>query len=302
MFVFLKRICRAGWQNFFREKEAIFPTIFVLLITIFLISTIFLLKETGSFLIALIKEKADIAVYFKEDVLEEEILKIKEFISKMPGIKEVEYISKEKVLEKFVQRYGQNPGYMEALEMVGENPFLAALTIKAYEPSQYETIQQLLEKEEFKNLIDHLSYPQSKTVIERIFSFSSMVEKIGFSLAILFLLISGLVTFNTIKLAILNSKTEIEIQRMVGASDWFIQGPFLVQGIICGTIAFIMASISFAAFCWFVGERLQYYLGGLNIFEIFLSNFWKLTALQFFPGIFLAIFSSYVAVRKYLKI
>lgn len=302
MFTSLKRIFKFGWQNFFREKEAIFPTIFVLLITIFLISIIFLFKEGGSFLINLLKERADIAVYFKEDVGEEEILKAKDLLLKLPEVKEVEYISKEKAMEKFLQRYGHNPSYMEALEMVGQNPFLAALKIKAFEASQYEVIQKFLEMHEINNFIDHLSYPQSKTLIERIFSFSSLVKKVGFFLAIFFILVSSLVTFNTIRLAILNSKAEIEIQRMVGASNWFIQGPFLVQGMIFGTIAFLIAFLSFTAFCWFLGPKLQFYLAGLNIYDIFLENFWNFFSLQFFSGIFLAVFSSFVAVRKYLKI
>lgn len=302
MFTSLKRIFKFGGQNFFREKEAIFPTIFVLLITIFLISTIFLLREVGGFLITLLKERANIAVYFKEDVKEEEILKVKDYLLRLPEVKGIEYISKEEALEKFIQRYGQNPSYMEALEMVGQNPFLAALNIKAFEASQYEIVQKVLEKNDLKELIDHLSYPQSKTVIERIFSFASLIEKIGFSLAIIFLLISILVTFNTIRLAILNSKTEIEIQRMVGASNWFIQSPFLVQGMICGTIAFIISFLSFAAFCWFLGPRLENFLAGLNIFGIFLKNFWILFFLQFFTGILLAIFSSLFAIRRYLKI
>lgn len=302
MLISLKRILKSGWENFLRDKETIFPTIFVLLIAISLASSIFFLKEVGSFLINFIKEKADISVYFKENISEEEILKIKEDLLKIPEVKSVEYVSREEALQRFIQRYKDNPIYMESLEMVGKNPFLAALNIKAFEASQYALIEKFFEKKEFESLIDYTSYPKSKMMIERIFSLTSFAEKIGISLAILFLLVAILINFNTIKLAILNSKTEIEIQRMVGASNWFIQGPFLVQSIICGILAAFISLLTLTFACWFLAPKLETFLAGLNIFHLYVKNFWILFLIQIGSGILLAVVSSTIAIRKYLKI
>ncbi len=302
MFTSLKRIFKFGWQNFSRDKEANFPTIFVLLIAIFLISSIFLLRDVGGHLINVVKEKADISVYFKEDVSEEEILKLKAILLKLPEIKAVEYISKEEALERFIKRYSDNSSHLETLEIIGGNPFLATLNIQAFEASQYETIEKFFKKKDFENLIDHLSYPKSKEMIEKIFSFTALVKKIGISLAVIFLVASVLVTFNTIKLAILNSKTEIEIQRIVVAPNWFIRGPFLVQGIICGAIAVFISFLGFILLCWFLAPRLESFLAGLNIFDLFLKNFWILFFLQIATGTLLAVISSAIAIRKYLKV
>lgn len=301
MFTSLRRILKSGWENFLRDKETIFPTIFVLLIAIFLASSILFLKDVGSFLITSIKEKADISVYFKEGVSEEEILKVKEDLLKNPEVKNVEYISREETLQRFIQRYKDNPNYMESLEMVGGNPFLAALNIKVFEASQYAVIEKFFEKKEINSLIDHQSYPQSKIVIEKIFSLTSFVERIGIFLAILFLVIAVLVNLNTIRLAIYNSREEIKIQRLVGASNWFIRGPFLVQGAMAGIFAALICLLVFGLIIWIFSPKVEIFFPGLNIFQFFVSNFWIIVLIQLATGISLGVISSTLAIRKYLK-
>jgi cell division transport system permease protein len=302
MFTSLKRVIKFGFKNFIREKETIFPTVFVLFLTVFFIGFVFLIKDIGTSLIEAIKEKAEISVYFKEDVKEEEILKIKEEILKVPGVEKVNYVSKEEALQRFLQRYRENPVYVESLEIIGKNPFLASLGIKSQDVGSYELVNQYLEKEEIKKFIDHTSYSKSKEIIEKIFSFTSLARKIGIGIVIVFLVVAVLVNFNTIKLAILNSRNEIEIQRMVGATDWFIRGPFLVQSIIYGVLAAVLSLSFLALICWFSGPRLREFLVGIDLFNLFLSKLNFLFLIQFLTGIFLPVISTLLATRRYLKI
>ncbi len=302
MLISLKRIIKFGFKNFVREKETIFPTVFVLFLTVFSIGLIFLVRDIGASLIEAIREKAEISIYFKEDAKEEEILKIKEELLKVPGVEKINYISKEEALQKFLQRYQQNPIYVESLEIIGKNPFLASLNIKSQDVGSYELVNQYLEKEEVKKFVDHTSYSKSKEVIEKIFSFTSFARKIGIGIAVVFLVVAILVNFNTIKLAILNSKNEIEIQRMVGATDWFIRGPFLVQSIIYGILATFLSLSFLALICWFFGPRLKEFLIGIDLFSLFSIKFKFLFLVQFLTGIFLPVASTLLATRRYLKI
>jgi cell division transport system permease protein len=302
MLISLKRIIKCGLLNLIREKETIFPTIFVLFLTVFFIGLIFLVKEIGIVLIDILREKTEISVYFKEDTKEEEIFKIREELFKIQGVKKVTYVPKEEALQKFIQRHNKNPVYLESLEIIGGNPFLASLNIKSEAIEGYELVNQYLEKEEIKKVIDHTSYSKSREVIEKIFSFTSLAKKIGIGISVIFLIVAILVNFNTIKLAILNSKKEIEIQKIVGATDWFIRGPFLVQSIIYGVLA-VLLSISFLALiCWFLGPRLNEFLIGIDLFSLFLSKFKFLFLIQFLIGIFLPIISTFLVTRRYLKI
>lgn len=302
MLITFKRILKAGWLNFRRDGGIALATIFILFMAIFLVSSIFLLKDASQFLISSIEEKVDISVYFKEDSLEEDVLQVGEEISKIPEVKEVEYVSKEMALQTFVARHKNDPLLMEALKEVGTNPFLAALNIKAWESGQYEKIALFLENPSFKNLIEKVDYYERRPVIERLFSLTVFTQRTGILLSVVLIIVAILVTFNTIRLAILNSCEEIKIQRIVGASNWFIRGPFLVQGAIAGIFATLISLFVFTLTCWILAPKIEILFPGLNLFNFLVKNLKFLIPLQLFTGISLGVISSLIAFRKYLKV
>jgi len=159
-----------------------------------------------------------------------------------------------------------------------------------------------LENSNFKDQIDGVDYCKRKPVIEKIFSLTSLFNKTGIFLSIILIITAILVTFNTIRLAILNSIEEIKIQRLVGASNWFIRGPFLVQGVISGFIAVLISALIFSFICWFLSPKIEFFFAGLNLFNLFIKNLWILLLIQFATGILLAVISSTIAIRKYLKV
>ena len=263
------------------------------------------MKDISQILISAIREKADISVYFKEAAQEEEILNVQEELSKIPGVKDVEYVSKEKALEDFVQRHKDNPVLMGSLEEVGGNPFLAALNVRAFEASQYQAVVNFLDATltpAEQNLIEKVDYYQRKPVIERIFALTSGAGKVGISLSIVLAIVAILVAFNTIRLAILNQAEEIKIQRLVGASNWFIRGPFLVQGAISGIISTLISLLIFTLICWFLGPKIEFLFSGLNVWKFFTGNFFTIILIQLSTGILLGAISSSIAIRKYLKV
>lgn len=298
----LKRIIKSGWQDFFRDGGLAAATVFILFLAVFLVSSLFLFREISHFLISSLEDKVDISVYFKDGTLEEDILNVKEELLKISQIKSIKYVSKEQALIDFMEKHKNEPVLMESLEEVGGNPFLPALNVKAWQASQYEAVSNFLESSGFKNSIEKVDYLQRKPVIERIFSLSSMVEKAGIVLSIILALIAVLVTFNTTRLAIYKEKDEIIIQRLVGASNFFIRGPFLVQGVICGLFAAVLCLIIFTLFCWLFSSRISFFFPDLNIFQLLLENFWILILIQLIFGIGLAVLSSFIAIRKYLKV
>lgn len=262
MITYFKRIFRAGWQNFSRDWGISIATIFILVMAIFLVSSLLIFRDANRFLISSLQEKADISVYFKESLSEEEIFNIKDELSRIPEVKAINYVSQEKAKEIFVEKHKDDPVLMGALEEVG-NPFLASLSIKAWQASQYQAVVNFLEKDNFKEMIEKVDYYQNRPIIERIFSLTSFFDKAGIILTLILVIVAILVTFNTIRLAIYNSAEEIKIQRLVGAGNWFIRGPFLVQGTICGIIATLICLLIFSLTCWFLARKLNFSLPGL---------------------------------------
>jgi len=295
----LKRIIISGWQNFSRDGGIAVATIFILVMVIFLASTIFLSKDISQFLITSLQEKADISVYFKEFVLEDDILKIKEKLSQVPEVKNVEYVSKKEAIKRLVEKH---PQLKESVQETEGMLNLASLNVNVFEANQYQPVVNFLENSNFKDQIDGVDYYKRKPVIEKIFSLTSLFNKTGIFLSIILIITAILVTFNTIRLAILNSIEEIKIQRLVGASNWFIRGPFLVQGVISGFIAVLISALIFSLICWFLSPKIEFFFAGLNLFNLFIKNLWILLLIQFATGILLAVISSTIAIRKYLKV
>jgi len=303
MFTLLRRIFRASWLNFKRNLGLSLATIFILLVTISLITSLFLFRKISQFLIADLEAKVDISVYFKEDAPEEEILKAEEKISKMPEVKEVEYVSREMAQEKFIQKHKDNPLLMASLQELGENPFLASLNIKAQKPEDYEIIANFLENSDFKDYIEQpIDYYQRKPIIDKLSLITSVVDKTGIGVSIILVFLSFLVAFNTIRLAIFNQREEISIMRLVGASNWFIRAPFLIQGIISGFFATLITIFISFLVCWFLGPKLEIFLPDFNLKNLFFQNFWVLFLIQLLSAMALSIFSSLIAMRRYLKV
>lgn len=302
MLTLIKRIFRSGWQSFSRDGEITVITVFILFLTISLVTSLFLFKDISQLLISSIQEKVDISVYFKEGIPEEDVLSVKKEIAKIPEVKEIEYISQEQALQSFVERHKDDFTLMESVREVGINPFLASLNIRAWDTNQYGRVSNFLEASEFGNIIEKVDFYERKSVIEKISSLTSAVNRFGIVFSIILIIVAILVTFNTIRLSIYHLKQEIKVQKLVGASNLYIRGPFLVQGAISGFLASLICLLVFTILTWFLSPRLVSFFPELRLFSLFVNNFWNIFLLQLVTGIGLGIFSSTIAIRKHLKV
>lgn len=296
-----KRAIKSGWQGFSRDGGLVLANIFILVLTISVITSLFLFKESSKFIMESLREKVDVSVYFKYDVSEDEILGVQKEIASISEVKSVSYVSRDEALEVFIERHKDDPVLLESLEEVGINPFLASLDVKAFEASQYETVAALLESFRFESLVEKVDYHERKPVIDKIYSLTSNFNVIGIAVSLLFAIIAALVTFNTIRLAIYSLREEIKIQRLVGASNWFIRGPFLFQGAVAGGIAALGCLLFFTLLTFILSSKIEVLFPGLNVFVLFVSNFWLILLLQLVSGVGLGIVSSSIAVRRYLE-
>ncbi|MBZ1345347.1 MAG: permease-like cell division protein FtsX [Candidatus Nealsonbacteria bacterium] len=301
MFILFKKLFHSSWIGFQRNSTLSIATIFILVIIIVLITGLFIFQKSAEFLIAQIQEKIDVSVYFKEGVLENEILKLKEELVNLPQVKSVNYISREEAERRFREKYKDDPILMASLEEIG-NPFLAHLDIKVFAAGQFEIIEDFLKKSPYRDLILETDYFQRKAMIERIFALTADIYHFGIILILILGLVGILVAFNTIKLAIYSQKEEIGIMRLVGASNWFIRGPFLVQGFISGIFSFLIAFLITLAICYFLSPKIEGLFAGLDIFAFFVNNFWTIILIQAATGLGLGMISSLIAVRKYLEV
>ncbi len=250
----------------------------------------------------IVQEKVEVSVYFKEDSPEEDILECSETISRIPEVKEVEYISQDEALEMFAERHREDPLLMESLEELGVNPFLASLSIRAMDSGQYQSIIDSLEISQYQPLIHKIDYYQKKPILEKLNSIHYQVNKFGFIFSVILGMIAVLVAFNQVQLSLHNSKQEIGIMRMVGASNFFIRGPFVIQGIMIGTLAALIAALIFGGGLLGLNSKIESAFPGLNLLGFFTANFLTIFSFQLLTGIGIGVFASLIAIRKYLKV
>lgn len=301
MWITFKRVIKSGFKNFWRNGWLSTATIGVMVLTLVVISILLMLNIVATGVLNNLQSKIDISVYFKLEANEEDIFVVQSQLEKLEEVEHVEYVSREEALAKFREKHQDNPYLIQSLQELGENPLEASLNIKAKEASQYQAINSFLEGISYKNIIDKVDYRQNKEVIERLSAIISNVKMVGLSLSGLLILVVVLVTFNSIRLAIYSSREEIKIMRLVGANNWFIRGPFIVEGVLYGVISCLLTvGILYPAF-YFISPKLSSFLPIEDFFVYFQSNLWALLGVLLGLGVILGVLSSYFAVRKYLK-
>jgi len=303
MLTSLKRVLKFSWIGFLRNKALVFEVIFVITISISLITCLFLSQGISEFLINYLQDKADISVYFEQNTSEQEIIKVEEALYQFSNeIESVEYISQEKALQIFTETHKNDPDSLEALEQVGNNPFLPSLVIKAHDPIYYTEISNFLSQDSFKDVINKIPYYDNKRVIDRLSAITDTIKTITIVLGLMLGLLAVLITFNTIKLTIFASKDEISTMRLVGASNWFIKGPFIIQGILYGVISILIVDILLFIFLIFFSPKLQVFFSGFNLFNYFQAECASLFLIQIiFVGI-VSVVSTLLALNKHLKV
>jgi len=304
MFTNFKRILTFAINDFSRNKGMSIAAIFVLSITIMLVTGLFFFQGVTGYLTSQIKDKIDITAYFKDGTSEQDILNVRdEILTMSPNIKNIEYVSKDQALSSFNDKHKDNPVLARALQEVGSNPFLPSLNITTNgEPSQYASVANILQTSDFSKLIDKVDLAQKKDTIEKIYSITSNITLFGILLGVILIIVAMLVVFNTIKLVIENSKEEISTMRTVGASDWFIRGPFVIQGIIYGVVAFLICILLSAVIAYFLSPKVAVVLPGFDMFDYFLTNWWIFVLIQLGFGMVMGAISAIIVVKKHLEV
>jgi cell division transport system permease protein len=299
-----KRILTFAFNDFSRNKGISIAAIFVLTVTIMLVTGLVFFRGITGYLTSQIQNKIDITAYFVDGTQEQDILNVKDELSKMSSnIKSIEYVSKDQALANFNQTHQGDAVLAKALQEVGDNPFLPSLNISTNgDPSQYASISNILQTSDFSKLIDKVDFSQKKDTIEKVYSITSNINIFGLILGILLIIVAMLVVFNTIELAIENSKEEISTMKIVGASDWFVRGPFLIQGIIYGIISFFISIFLSGISAYFLSGKISVVLPGFNLFNYFLTNWWIFVLIQLGFGMGVGIISSFIVVKRHLEV
>jgi len=301
------RMCRYGINNFSRNAWLTIAATAVMTITLLII---FIAVAAHSILADSVNElrkKVDMSIYLKTETTGDQAAAIKQQLQKLSSVQTVTYVSAAAARDQIVQDNKNDTQYLSALnEATNKNPGILRIVIKdindTSQLSHFVDTNDLL-----KQHIDSARAPsfagERRASIESIGRAISFVEQVGIAASLVFVAISSLIIFNTIRMAIFNRKEEIQMMKLIGADRSFIRGPFLVEAIVYGFIAALFASgLGFAALYASSKTLASYQISVQPTidFVTFYAPFVLLAMIG--AGAFIGIVSSLLATQRYLKL
>jgi cell division transport system permease protein len=299
-----RRVFKAGFVGFWRNAYVSFSSIYVIVIALFVIGSTMFLDQILTKSLETVQSRVDINVYCVPEAAQEDIESIQTAVSALQEVTNVTFISREEALRLYRERNRTDEIAMQALEELDENPLGASLTIQAQSVSQYESINTFLEEQNQALapavVIDEINFERNREAIETLERVIEAVEQASYMVMLVLLGAAALITFNTISLAIYTAREEISIMRLVGASNMFIRGPFILQGMLYGFVSAIITLAIFYPLLVWLGPRTEAFFE-LNLFTYYMNHFGQIFGVLVGVGVALGFFSSMVAIARYLR-
>ena len=297
-----KRIIRSGFIGFWRNAYVSIASIFVMMIALFVIGTAIFVDQLLVASLQNIQSRVDINVYFTTEAPVEDILTLQGELETLPEVAGVTFTSRDQALAQYRERNRNEAAAIQALEELDENPLGASLAVQAVETGQYEQIARFIdEQEQFANIISAMNFADNREAIERLTMIINGVENATFLVMVILVVAAVLITFNTIRLAIYTTRDEIAVMRLVGASNTYIRGPFMLQGMMYGVIAGVLALAILYPMSMWLGPRTESFFE-FNLYEYFMTDLLMITSVVIGIGVVMGLTSSMLAVARYLRI
>ena len=307
--VTIKRVFRTGFLNFWRNGYVSFASVLMMTFTLFIIGLAIFTGVILNTTLQQFRDKADMNVYFTTSAPESAILALQTQVNALPEVASTQYISAADALANFRELHQNDQLTLAALDQLGNNPLGAVLNVKAKDINSYGAIASFLQNQEAlqtgqSQIIDKINYfdQQHQDAVNRLAQITTSAKWIGLIIILIFVLVTVAISFNTLRLTIYSSREEIGVMRLVGAGQWYIRSPFLVEGVMYGFIAGIVTMLLFYPLTWWLGRSTSGFFGGLSVFAYYVDHFAVLFLIIVGSGVVLGLIASYLAVSRYLKI
>lgn len=304
----ISRIFRYGLSNFARNAWLTTAATAVMTVTLTILLATLTLHLVFQDTLAEIRQKIDISIYLSDTITDDQRAELEAEIHKIAGVTTIDYVSKAQARQDYITQNSGDKQQLEALSVLGENnPFPASLKVHVSNTDHLNEIAELVGQEKWQPY----QFPGKKAsisgsrkdAIENIAKAAQFSEIAGLAVSGLFLVLSVMVIFNTIRMAIFNRRDEIEIMKLIGAEKSFIRGPFIVEACLYGIFAAVVAIALMYTALLTAGPSISN--AGISIEPTikFFSNYPALIFVgELLAGILIGIVSSFLAIRRYLKV
>ena len=282
-----------AFKSLRRNKTICFASIITVIITFFVLGIFVLITKNVGLALNDVQSKVELKVFLKDDIklIEQREVEIK--LHELPGVKDVQYESTEQAFTSFQESTKDNKGLLEGYSLE-KNPFPASFIVKLADPSDAEAVTNAV-----KDLPGVESIGNQQDLINTITKVVNGIKVVG---AVLFIILVGVAIFlimNTTKLTVYSRRREVGIMKFVGATDWFIRWPFIIEGMIIGLIGSVISTffvfLVYKGFVSWISSKVLY-VSLINVSYIGTALLWEFAL----GGLIVGGVASYAALRKFL--
>ncbi len=296
------RIFGASIRNLWRNGWISLATVFVFSLALLSVNVLIGVQSIVGSVARSLEEKVDITITFKSDTPAAVVSQARFFVRSLPQVKDLEEITPDQALKEFKELHKNDPNVLEALNEVGGNPLGAKLIVKARHPDEYPFLVQAIQNPQYQPYIERQTYDRHEGAIALVEKAGRQVRLFASALIALFACFGLLMAFNAIRVAIYTQRDEIAIMRLVGASNSFIRGPFVLEGVWLAVIAFLLSGLAtYLLIVW--SEPLLVRALGVDggVRAFFQERFFQILSVEGGGLILLAMLSSGIAAGRYSK-
>jgi cell division transport system permease protein len=296
---FLREALTNSRKNFSTTLGAM-VTIFLslLVIGVFMVASLVIDQLVKS-----VEDQVSIQIFIHDGAVGSDVQSLEEFMLSIPEVKEVTYVSKDEALELFKEQ-STSSGIAEQLD---GNPLPAKFEVTLNTPEKIEqVVEQIKANSYFLNIAadpetpnESINYGQE--VVDKLFGIADVIRIVCIALVLLLVFVALIFINNTIRLAILARRKEIAIMRLVGASNGFIRGPFLMEGVLQALVGAGLAIGSISLICNYVFKAIHNSIAWLPL-DIETLSLWLIYLVLLGVGLVIGLFGSLWAMRRYLKV
>jgi cell division transport system permease protein len=300
----LWRMLKTGFRNLSRNAWLSIAATAIMVVTLVIVaffsfSALFLQNQ-----LAAIREKIDLTVFLKDEATPDQVKQLQASIQTYENVQEVKYVSKTEALERLRTSSKDGEKLAKTATEIG-NPLPASLEVRTKSLDNLDSLNSQIKADESAAIISSTSNDDSdvrRKVVDRIVSISRGVSQVGTIISVAFLLISLMIIFNTIRMAIFTRREEIEIMKLVGATNWYIRGPFLIEGAMYGVIGATIAMAITLPLISLARPLFVSYFNASEVLTFVTDRIFLVTFAMYGLGIMIGTISSFLAISRHLKL
>lgn len=301
------RMLRYGVNNFTRNAWLTIAATAIMTITLLVVFSAFAARNILADTAAQVRDKIDMSVYLSTGTTQDDVNKVVSGLKHLSSVKSLSVETPEQARANFIK---ENKTSVDTLEAVKQatNKLPWTISIKLVDINNTDQLRKFVDTDPIVKADTDLAHPPSfagdrKAVLQTITRAVDFAQNVGVGASIVFVAISTLIIFNTIRMAIFNRREEIQMMKLIGAEKSFIRGPFVVEAIVYGFFAAIIASgIGYGLLYVAAPNLLSYGVNAQPTLDLFTYYAGFVVLAMILIGAFIGIVSSLMATRRYLKL